>query len=133
MCPKLKSETCCITDKEQLTLFNNTSLKKLKLRFLKSIPNINIGNFLKNNGSNLVYLNIFNCTMSISDLAISCPKLKKLHMNDVNFQDGDDEDSQLFFDCLFKCIFNNIKDDSTAIKAINFFFTTFTEVRSNIL
>lgn len=121
VCPKLKSVACCITDKEQLTLFNNTSLEKLKLRFLKSAPNTDISNFLRSNGSNLVYLNIFKCTMSISYLTVSCPKLKELHMKDVTFLDDDDEDdSQPVFDCLFKCVFNNIKDDSTAIKAICF-------------
>ena len=123
VCPKLKSIGCCISDKDQLKLFNNTNLEDLHLKCLTPNPEINLSNFLRSNGHNLVYLKASNCVISPFDLATSCPKLECLCIDYVSFTNNNN--SEFEFRCLVKCDLQNIHDrwysayhDCTMDKAI---------------
>ena len=119
VCPRLKSLDCHISEKRQLDLFNNTSLEKLDISiFLKS--RLDVNNFLKNNGRNLVSLNIFNCIMSISATAENCPKLRHLFIIDVTFLEEQDN-TRTAFPHLIQCTFKNITADCATDKAMEAF------------
>lgn len=114
VCPKLKSvEWCRVFNQKQLDLFKNLPLEILNLNFFNS--DINTANFLKSNGFHLTWLSIENCTMSISDLAVSCPKLRLLSITNVTFTDNS---FQFIFKYLMKCNIFCYNKNCASIKAI---------------
>lgn len=115
VCPKLKSlEYCLISNQQQLDLFKNLQLKNLDIKMTNA--NLHTTSFFKNNGFHLSYLNIENCTISMSDLILSCPKLYSLYINNVIFIGNS---SQLTFKCLEMCNMFNYKSNSASTKTID--------------
>lgn len=120
VCPKLKYLSCSITDKKQLNLLHNLSLKELTVTFMnqKIKRKFNIDNFLINCGRNLISLKVDYCIMSMSQLVTNCRELYHLAIGNVTFAD-DNYNSGTVFPNLVTCIFHNIPKNRASIKATN--------------
>lgn len=129
VCSKLEIIDCFIFEEEQLSLFNHSHLKELRITFCTTDPKINIGNFLKMNGSHLTYLDISDCVISVSALPVYCPALKYFYADCVDLTHKDDDgDLKRNFSSLTHCRFSSINPSSA--KTIHFLFSSTPNLKS---
>lgn len=118
MCPRIKSLACPLLDEQQSFVFLN--LQNLFLKNRETNVKICANIFLKENGRNLLFLNIHNCLISVSVLAKSCPRLSNLCLNKISFllDDGDDDYDQLRFHNLKSCCLEAAKNELPTARAV---------------
>lgn len=129
MCPHLKSLTCGLVTKDELNFF--PSLPDLEQLNIESFADteININSLLKDKGGKLTSLAVTSCTISISVLVESCPRIKELVLNNVHFLF--DEDSKPVFSSLSSCTFASINENySECARAFSLFLSSSTKFES---
>ena len=109
VCPRLKFLALDITEEEQLNWLKSTGLEYLHINVLRRAEKLNVDNLLEKFGSNLQCLKIKNCILSISKLAVSCPKLDHLEIKYRTFSDNPDDSEQIFrhLRCFAVCYIND--------------------------
>lgn len=127
ICPHLKSLTCGLVTKDELNFFPNLpDLEQLNIESFADTE-ININSLLKAKGAKLTSLSVTNCTISISVLVESCPRIKELVLNRVHFLF--DEDYKPVFSSLSSCTFESI-NVSTSAKAISLLLSSSAKLES---
>lgn len=127
LCPHLKSLNWSLKNNEVNFFPKLPDLERLHIDNY-SASTINIDKYLKGLCVKLTSLTVIDCTVSLSALSESCPRIKELCLNNVHFL-VDDDDSKPRFNSLTSLTFKN-SNVSKNIKAICLLLTSSEKMES---